>query len=218
MVSELSTSFMGTDKEQIKNLEAGLQRMETGVLETLKSLEDAISKLSDVVSSKFGLSVYMAGENKKNDFSVDTPDYEQLEVTIDSQPSFVSQTTQLELSKDTSDDSDASYSTAEQFFEYQGMTPTQKTSLAYRLNLLVSSHVHLVFHVTTLKIINGNGKAKSHLPLLDANGLIFTQAESILDTGQHIFMNLEDKVHVQEGGNDRSSDGAAVHGCSELFT
>ncbi|KAK1365503.1 hypothetical protein POM88_041064 [Heracleum sosnowskyi] len=129
------------------------------------------------------------------------------------------------------------------------MTPTQKMSLAYRINLLVSSHVHIVFHVTTLKIISGNGEAKSHLPLLDANGLIFTQAESILDTGQvhrdrrafygmakwqgmflcdvvvkntnllqHRFMNLEDKVHVQEGDNDRSSDGAAVHGCSELFT
>ncbi|KAK1360940.1 hypothetical protein POM88_045414 [Heracleum sosnowskyi] len=94
------------------------------------SLEDAISKLSHVVSSKFGQSVHVARETKENDISVDTPaDNKQLEAAKDNRSSFVSKTTQLEFPK--LDDSDACHPKAEQFSECEGRTPIHKASLAF---------------------------------------------------------------------------------------
>ncbi|KAL8115464.1 hypothetical protein AgCh_022091 [Apium graveolens] len=119
---------MATNKERIENLEAGLQRIEAGVAEKLKSLEDAISKLSHVVSSKSDLSVHMGSGNKESGYS--TTDKEQDEATKDNRPSFISKTARLEFPKFSGDDPDERLTKAEQFFEYQGTTPTHKVALA----------------------------------------------------------------------------------------
>lgn len=252
MVSELSTSSMATKRERIGNLEMEFLRIVIGVLEKLKSLEDAITRLSSVVSSRFGLPVHMAGGNKKNYFSLDTPDNNQLETPKDSQPSFVSKVALLECFKSTSCP-DACHSKAETFVKY----PDHKhrctlhwayqvvgsvSPVYYRLHRPDSSQVHLVCHVIAFKIGYAHVNASFQLTPFDASGLILTRPGLFLDTGQvckggdtfskmaklqslsfgdftwkdcdmlrqrpdmleHRLMNLEDKVHMQAGGNDRS--------------
>ena len=49
MVSELVEDLMGTNKEQIEQLEDGLHRMELGMADRLQHLKDTLNWLSDVL-------------------------------------------------------------------------------------------------------------------------------------------------------------------------
>ena len=55
-------------------------------------------------------------------------------------------------------------------------------SLAYKLELPPSSHIHLVFHVSCLKkVIGTNIRAQTVLPKLDKEGSIILEPDGILN-------------------------------------
>lgn len=141
---------------------------------------------------------------------------------------------------------------AYQKLAYKFYGPYQVTErvgpVAYRLSLpAAASRIHPGFHVSALKKCVGIAATSSELPPLDADGLIVTEPESILNTRQvckggrnlheslvkwkglsaddatwedtallhRKILNLEDKVDVPAGGNDRYSSHSA-NGPGEL--
>ena len=124
--------IMATNKERIENLEVGLgglqanlSIMELGVNDKLHQLENAISKISEVLSTRQDPT--SSNVNERSGQSSYGRSHENIEGR---RPMFSSKLAKLEFPKYSSDDPTEWFTRVDQFFEYQGTLETQKVSLA----------------------------------------------------------------------------------------
>ncbi|RVW38210.1 hypothetical protein CK203_090939 [Vitis vinifera] len=123
---------MATNKERIENLEVGLggiqanlSIMELGVNDKLHQLENAISKISEVLSTRQD-----PASSNINERSGQSSYGRSSENTKGGRPMFSSKFAKLEFPKYSGDDPTEWFTRVDQFFEYQGTLETQKVSLA----------------------------------------------------------------------------------------
>ena len=121
---------MTTNKERIENLEAGLvgiqggfQRMELDVGNKLHQLEEAISKLSDILRANKG----PVDNTSQFQEMGSRPIMEEGDCSRQIVPS---QLAKLVFPKYAGDDPTEWFNRVAQFFEYQGTTEAQKVSMA----------------------------------------------------------------------------------------
>ena len=123
---------MATNKERIENLEVGLgglqanlSRMVLGVNDKLHQLENAISKISEVLSTR--QEPTSSNVNERSGQSSYGLSHENIE---GGRPMFSSKLAKLEFPKYSGDDPTEWFTRVDQFFEYQGTLEAQKVSLA----------------------------------------------------------------------------------------
>ena len=117
---------MATNKERIENLEVGLgglqanlSRMELGVNDKLHQLENAISKISEVLSTRQNPTFSNVNErNGQSSYG------RSCENTEGGRPMFSSKLAKLEFPKYFGDDPTKWFTRVDQFFEYQGTLET----------------------------------------------------------------------------------------------
>ena len=106
-------------------LQANLSRMELGVNDKLHQLENAISKISEVLSTRQDPT-----SSNVNERSGQSSYGRSRENTEGRRPMFSSKLAKLEFPKYSGDDPTEWFTRVDQFFEYQGTLETQKVSLA----------------------------------------------------------------------------------------
>ena len=130
---------MGTNKERIESLEAGLgglqnsfSRMEVGVTDKLHHIEDVLSKLSEVL-----LSNQTASASNPSDPTTNSPNRrsrsireELREISEGGRLFFSTKLASLELPRFSGDEPTEWFTRVDQFFEFQDTTEAQKVSLA----------------------------------------------------------------------------------------
>ena len=129
---------MGTNKERIESLEAGLgglqnsfSRMEVGVTDKLHHIEDVLSKLSEVL-----LSNQTESASNPSDPTTNSPNRRSRSIREEPREIsggrlfFSTKLASLEFPRFSGDEPTEWFTRVDQFFEFQDTTEAQKVSLA----------------------------------------------------------------------------------------
>ncbi|RVW35807.1 hypothetical protein CK203_082532 [Vitis vinifera] len=107
---------MGTNKERIEQLEDGLHRMELGMADRLRQVEENLNRLFDVLLANLENPILGSITNREGNGG------RQLVVS--------SKTAKLEFPRFSRDDPTEWFNRVNQFFEFQNTPEAQKVSLA----------------------------------------------------------------------------------------
>lgn len=130
---------MGTNKEMIESLEAGLgglqnnfSRMEIGVNNKLHQIEDALSKLFEVLLSNQTASISNNSDPTASSLNGRSRSIreESRDISKGGRPLFSSKLASLEFPYFSRDNPAEWFTRVDQFFEFQSTTESQKVSLA----------------------------------------------------------------------------------------